>query len=29
MTLSDTYQNNKMISHWSFDIISYFPSNDL
>ena len=20
MTLSDTYQNNKMISHWSFDI---------
>ena len=21
MTLSDTYQNNKMISHWSFDII--------
>ena len=22
MTLSDTYQNNKMISHWSFDIIS-------
>lgn len=25
MTLSDTYQNNKMISHWSFDIIFLFP----
>ena len=29
MTLSDTYQNNKMISHWSFDIIFLFSFNDL